>query len=172
MTLSGGVRLIVAQKFDPVLVAIQAFLKACGWNSSVRTYKFGSLLTVSRTEDCKLILRQLLLAGLRVKRESASAVLCVSPDNYRKVREHLQGLVGYQGRYKRLTTSGLDRSREIRLIGSRLRRTGDGEKSEIAAQLEQLKTVHKLESALERYFQIRADVRAVLQLQMQREEIG
>ena len=66
----------------------------------------------------------------------------------------------------------MDRSREIQRIDSRLRRTSDGEKCEIAAQLEQLKTVHKLESALERYFQIRADVRAVLQLQMQREEIG
>ena len=158
-----SIRLTLAQKHDPALHSIKKFLAARGFDSSLYKGQSASCLVISRTAASREILRQLLFAGLRGKRESARTALRLSSDNFHELREQLQGLVGNQARYQRLTRSGTERALEIRRIRRRLEHAKPNKKPEIGSWLASLQRAHEMASARERYFQVRADARALLQ---------
>ena len=157
-----SIRLKISQKFVPVLHAVKHFLETHGFKSSICHNRNFSELGISGTAKCKDILQQLLIAGLRVKRESALAVLHLSATNFHETREALQGLVGNQSRYHRLTVPGLERAYDIRQLKRKLESACGAQQSEITSQLTNLQDVHQLECARDRYLQVRADIRSLL----------
>ncbi|CAE7502948.1 USP [Symbiodinium sp. CCMP2592] len=156
------VRLAIKQKFPPVLHAIQSFLAHNGIGCEV--YETHGELVVSVTEASKRLLAKLLRSGLRVKREAARLALQTCSGNLVKVRSDLHEMVGNQGRYRRLSTDGLDRGNEIRRIQDRLRyRYLKGKHhSQLESQLLVLQEDHKLKCAQERLLQIRFDIRSFI----------
>ncbi|CAE7473595.1 USP [Symbiodinium sp. CCMP2592] len=160
---SASIVVTLGQKHDPVLHCIKRFLADRGLDSSLYKARSVSMMVITRTEASREILRQLLSAGLRVKRESARIALRLSSTNFYEVREQLQGLVGNQARYQRLTRSGTERASQIKRCRQRLEYAQASDKPEIAAWLAYLQHAHEMASARERYVQVRADARALLQ---------
>ena len=158
------VRLDIKQKFLPALHAIQSFLAHNGIGCEVYERQPHNALVVCKTEASKLVLAKLVHSGLRVKREAARLALQTCSGNFIKVRSDIQKMVGNQGRYRRLSTDGLDRSNEIRRMQDRLRyRYLKGKHhSQLESQLLVLQADHKLKCAQERLLQIRSDIRSFI----------
>lgn len=81
----------------------------------------SSTLACSHTGLCKSSLELLLQNGLLVKKEQAELALTLTATNHKDVREAVSKLKGNQGRYLRLDAAGMDRSRQIKLLGEQLR---------------------------------------------------
>ncbi|CAE7455769.1 USP [Symbiodinium natans] len=160
------IHLSLDQKSLGVLLAVKTFLHEsqipCTLPTSSRR-KCHSL-RINSTGVSRLALRKLISAGLRVKRRSAQVVLQMSRANFHEVRSSLQGLVGNQGMYQRLSRSGIERALEIRSIWRRLKATAGDRQRElpIQKQLDSLKRQHEYKCAEEKCLLIRQNVRSLL----------
>ena len=168
----GYLRLRMSQKYVPVLHAVRDFLITRGFGCTINEYWSHAILDVNRTEVCREVLRNLLRAGLRVKREAARTALQMSAGNFHEVRAQVHALVGNQARYSRLTVSGVQRAYQIRFTQSRLRSAVGAERAEITSHLAKLQDAHGLQCALERYLLVRADIKRLLQQGVQRSKIN
>ncbi|CAE7240414.1 USP [Symbiodinium microadriaticum] len=152
----------ISQKCPGVLFAIQEFLARMGIQCSVHEYSHRHQLEINRTEECRLILKRLLTAGLRVKRPAARISLELAPGNFHHVRSKLQQVVGLQSRYRRLTAAGAERAYEIdKLRRRRIDRCGRSSEIE-RHRLVHLRATHQLKCSEERYLLLRADIRSQL----------
>ena len=158
------IRLKITQKFPQVLRAIQKFLAEHGLKCSISNDRTCASLVISETELSKLVLARLVVSGLRLKREAARLALRMTSDNFLEIRSDLQKMVGNQGRYQRLTCSGLERAKEINRLRARLRWAGPAgpQNSALESQLRLLCEDHKLQRAQERLLLIRSDIRHLL----------
>ncbi|CAE7827483.1 USP [Symbiodinium sp. CCMP2456] len=161
-----SIALQIGQKFPHVLHAIQDFLWCAEIRSSMYTSSSSHLLVVNRTEECKHVLRRLLVAGLRVKRDTARISLELTPSNFHHVRSELEKRVGLQSRYKRLTAAGAERAHVIRTLQAKTREgtatSNIALHRHINPQLMSLQATHRLRCAEERYLLLRADIRSKL----------
>ncbi|CAE7253202.1 USP [Symbiodinium sp. CCMP2592] len=151
----------IVQTCPHVLFAIQEFLAYVGMRCSVRDYGRRHQLEANRTEECRLILKRLLIAGLRVKRHAARISLELAPGNFHHVRSELEKVVGLQSRYKRLTAAGAERAYEIEKLRRKIDRRGGISEIE-RHRLVHLRATHRLKYAEERYVLLRADIRSQL----------
>ena len=71
----GYLRLRLSQKYVPVLDAVRDFLITRGFGCTINEYRNYTILAVNSTEPSREVLRNLLRAGLRVKREAARTAL-------------------------------------------------------------------------------------------------
>ncbi|CAE7816678.1 USP [Symbiodinium necroappetens] len=161
-----GLTLQIGQTSPYVLFAIQDFLARTGIQCSVHEYSGRHLLEANRTEECRLLLKRLLTAGLRVKRHAARVSLELAPGNFHHVRSKLQEVVGLQSRYRRLTAAGAERAYEIQKTRTKIDRGGGIAEIErprlVQSQLMNLQATHRLKCAEERYVLLRADIRSQL----------
>ena len=161
-----SIALQIGQKFPHVLHAIRDFLSRTGIKCCIYPTDTSYLLITTRTEESKYILRRLLIGGLRVKRHAARISLDLTPGNFHHVRSELEKRVGLQSRYKRLTAAGAERAHVILTLQEKTRkRTGSSKLSphrHTNPQLLTLQATHQLRCAEERYFLLRADIRAKL----------
>ena len=142
----------VFQKFGTVLACLKDSL-AQGMRIDARMYmySYGCCLSMTRTSQCKQVLRALLPAGLLCKAEQANWAISMTRENASQVRAALRMHVGNQGFGKRLDEDGLRRSVKIvsaRREAARLKCRGELDKVEVKLQeIECLKNEHQLLNA-------------------------
>lgn len=116
-------------------------------------------------EECKRILQELVANGLQQKREQAKLARDLTSQNHVEIRDALSQLVGQQSRYKRLDSLGMEMSKQIQQVRSRLRsKTVQHEQATLEEELCLLKKrreIHKLQSSCERMC---SDLRKLLKL--------
>ncbi|CAE7322904.1 MTERFD1 [Symbiodinium natans] len=145
--------LTISQKYVTVLECLKDSLAHC-LSLDVQIYPLDSSyrLVVSRTSACKLLLQEMLAAGLFCKAQQAELALSLVPQNATQVREALADQVGNQNFGKRLDEDGSRRAREIvsaNRKAARLKRRGELCQAESKLhEAEVLKQKHKLLKAL------------------------
>ena len=142
----------VYQKFGTVLACLKDSLaKSMYVDAPMRTYSYGSCLQLTRTSQCKQVLRALLPAGLLCKAEQANWAINLTRENTSQVRAAMGMHVGKQGFGKRLDEDGLPRSAKIASAqnqATKLKCRGELDKAEAKLQkIEFLKSEHQLLNA-------------------------
>lgn len=116
-------------------------------------------------EQCKRILQKLLAHGLQQKREQAILAGDLTSENHSEIRHALFQLTGQQARYKRLDSLGMEMSKQINIVQTRLQRnTVQANRATLEEELSSLKKkreTHKLQSSCERMC---SDLRRLLKL--------
>ena len=116
-------------------------------------------------EECKRILQELLAHGLQQKRGQANLARDLTSQNHVEIRDALFQKVGQQARYKRLDSIGMEISKQIQQVRSRLRsKTVQDQRAALEEELSLLKKrreTQKLQSSCERMC---SDLRTLLKL--------
>ena len=144
--------LSVFQKFGTVLACLKDSLaKGMHMDAQMRTYSYGCCLSMTRTSQCKQVLRALLPAGLLCKAEQAHLAISMTRENAPQVRAAMGMHVGNQGFGKRLDEDGLRRSVKMAAAhkqATKLKCRGELGKAEAKLQeIECLKNEHQLLNA-------------------------
>ena len=157
-----AVSLQISQKDVFVLYGIQAFLRAEGFSSSIYKDRRWHKLAVCRTAEAKHVLERLLLGGLRAKRKAARICLELMVGNFHKIRSQLLDCVGYQSRYTRSSTAGVERAYKIKKCQASLRNKYGSQSTapeDLKQQLKEMRDSHAMQSIREKLTLLRADIR-------------
>ena len=164
---SASIVLELAQVKPAILMQILSFLHRhqhlCG---KLYTHKSAYYrIACCGTEECKGILQELLAHGLQQKREQANLARDLTSQNHVEIRDALFQLTGQQSRYKRLDSLGMEISKQIQQVRSRLRsKTVQDQRAALEEELSSLKKkleTQKLQSSCE---MMRSDLRTLLRL--------
>ena len=146
--LRGNAGLTFNQKFPSVLEHIQRFLAAEGVPANLGVWERASKLRIRKDEDCKLVLRHMLEAGLRKKAAQARIVLSMTPETVNQVKDACAQLVGNQQFGKRLDEAGVRRACEIHQLQQRAKywhlKGQHGKASALMEDVQILKSNHQL----------------------------
>ena len=158
--LNAGLQLRLDQVNPFVLLHLLNFLHEKQLDTwSLYHYASHSTLSCQTMDDSKRTLEQLLVNGLLVKRRQALLALALSAQNHLQIREAISSLNGLQGRYQRLDTDGITRSREIQRLQKRLYRISGPEHASLFSHIEELRAEHQLQKLISRCDLLRKDMR-------------
>ena len=165
MTAGNQLRLSIDQVNSFVLKQLMQFLHRKGlqaWRLYVGD-KCSKLVCV-HTADSTKTLGCLLGNGLLVKKKQAEIGLTISNDNFRQVREAIMGLNGWQNRYARLDTKGMQRAKAIQALQTRAnryanRRSCAVELNILQAEIQGLQQEHMFLKLVSKCRSLRKDIR-------------
>ena len=158
-----GLRLEVWQVNPCVLEHLLRFLFENGLKAWALHHRVSSsVLVCNRLPDIKQTLKLLLANGLLVKRKQAELALSLTVENHLHIRDTISSLGGLQGRYKRLDSAGVARTREIRRVQDRLRHISGPERPTMLSQVDELRAEHNLQKLISRSDLLRKDMRQSL----------
>ena len=147
---NGSMVVKFTQKFPKVLDGIAAFIaQTCGVTACMyRLRKTLFELRVHKQSDCKLVLRQMLEAGLSKKAAQARLALSLTAQNAGQVRAEFAQLVGNQQHGRRLDEAGAQRALRINRLHAQARSFNangqHGKASAVNQEIQALKREHAL----------------------------
>ncbi|CAE7656546.1 unnamed protein product, partial [Symbiodinium sp. CCMP2456] len=142
----------LSQKHSTVLHCLQGFLQSeCGVDAPILSHREEYMLKISGTSTCKLLLHEMLQAGLICKAKQAETAIRLTLENCDDTRAALAAMVGNQRFGQRLDKAGVERAFKIRDLQRRVRcLMRRGEVQEAEAKLKKaadMKEAHQLLNA-------------------------